>query len=333
MKKLINSPQNAVKEALSGMKAAHPEIIRVEFDPDIIVRKNCPVKGKTAIVSGGGSGHEPMHGGYVGTGMLHAACPGDIFTSPTPDQILAAIKAVDGGSGVLNIVKNYSGDVMNFEMACDLAAEEGIKTESVIINDDVAVKDSLYTQGRRGTGTTVLAEKICGAASERGYSLSQLTQLCREVNAGGRSMGMALTSCTVPAAGKPTFQITDSEMEIGIGIHGEPGWERMILKTAAEITDMMMQAIIDDLPFKKGDRVILMLNGMGGTPLIELYLLYNEVFRIAESRGIIIAEKLIGNYITSLDMQGFSITMLKSDADLLGLWRDPVLTPSLRWGL
>lgn len=333
MKKLINSPDTVVRQSLEGMLSAHSDIIRVEFEPNIITRKDSPVKGKAAIVSGGGSGHEPMHGGFVGRGMLHAACPGDVFTSPTPDQILSAIKAVDGGRGVLCIVKNYSGDVMNFEMASDLASAEGIVTESVIINDDVAVKDSLYTQGRRGVGTTVIAEKICGAASELGYPLAKVADLCRKVNGNGRSMGMALTSCAVPAAGKPTFELSDDEMEIGIGIHGEPGRERMKLKKASEIADMMMQAVISDLPFKSGDNVILMVNGMGGTPLIELYLLYNEVSGIAEKSGIKIARNLTGNYITSLEMQGFSITMVKADNEMISLWDEPVLTPALRWGI
>ncbi len=333
MKKLINLPGLVVSEALQGMQAAHPDLLKVFFDPNYIIRADAPLKGKTALVSGGGSGHEPMHGGFVGHGMLHAACPGDVFTSPAPDQILAAVKAVDGGAGVLNIVKNYSGDVMNFEMAAELASDEGIKTESVVINDDVAVKDSLYTQGRRGVGATVLAEKICGAASERGYDLKKTADICRAVNEASRSMGMALTSCTVPAAGKPTFQISENEMEIGIGIHGEPGRERLPLKKASEITDMMMEAITSDITYKKGDRVILMLNGMGGTPLIELYLLYSEVFKITKSKGILISRKLIGNYITSLEMQGFSITLLKADDEMLGLWDDPVLTPALRWGI
>ncbi|MDX9800520.1 MAG: dihydroxyacetone kinase subunit DhaK [Spirochaetia bacterium] len=333
MKKLINSPDSVVKDSLHGMQSAHPDILKIFFDPDFIIRADAPLKGKTAVVSGGGSGHEPMHGGFVGHGMLHGACPGDVFTSPTPDQILAAVKAVDGGAGVLAIVKNYSGDVMNFEMAAELASDEGIKTASVVINDDVAVKDSLYTQGRRGVGATVFAEKICGAASERGYDLKQITDLCQAVNANSRSMGMSLTSCTVPAAGKPTFQIAENEIEIGIGIHGEPGRERIPLKKASEIAGMMMDAITGDLPFKNKDRVILMLNGMGGTPLIELYLLYNEVFKIAASKGIIISRKLVGNYITSLDMQGFSITLLRVNDEMLKLWDDPVLTPALRWGM
>jgi dihydroxyacetone kinase-like protein len=265
--------------------------------------------------------------------MLDAACPGDVFTSPTPDQMEAATKAVDGGAGVLHIVKNYTGDVMNFEMAAELCQAEGIEVEAVVIDDDVAVQDSLYTAGRRGVGTTVLAEKICGASAERGDDLKTVADLCRKVNANGRSMGMALTSCTVPAAGKPTFDIGEDEMEIGIGIHGEPGRKRMDLKSAAEIVGMMAEAIISDLPYKSGDQVIAMVNGMGGTPLIELYLVYNELNKICEAKGITIARRLVGNFITSLEMAGCSITLLKADDELLELWDAPVHTPGLRWGV
>lgn len=333
MKKLINKPEDVVKESLAGVAAAHSDLVKVHYDPDFVVRADAPVQGKVGIVSGGGSGHEPMHGGLVGMGMLDAACPGDVFTSPTPDQMEAATKAVNGGAGVLHIVKNYTGDVMNFEMAAELGQAEGIEVEAVVIDDDVAVQDSLYTAGRRGVGTTVLAEKICGAAAERGDNLKAVADVCRKVNANGRSMGMALTSCTVPAAGKPTFDIGDDEMEIGIGIHGEPGRKRMKLKTAKEIVEMMAEAVISDLPFSRGDQVIAMVNGMGGTPLIELYLVYNELNRICEAKGITIARRLVGNYITSLEMAGCSITLLKVDAELLGLWDAPVHTPALRWGV
>ncbi|HEX9925461.1 MAG TPA: dihydroxyacetone kinase subunit DhaK [Anaerolineae bacterium] len=333
MKKLINKPEDVVKESLAGVAAAHGDLVKVHYDPDYIVRADGPIEGKVGIVSGGGSGHEPMHGGFVGMGMLDAACPGDVFTSPTPDQMEAATKAVDGGAGVLHIVKNYTGDVMNFEMAAELCQAEGVEVEAVVINDDVAVQDSLYTAGRRGVGITVLAEKICGAAAERGDKLKAVADMCRKVNANGRSMGMALTSCTVPAAGKPTFEIGDDEMEIGIGIHGEPGRERMNLKPASEIVDMMAEAIISDLPYKSGDQVIAMVNGMGGTPLIELYLVYNELNRVCSGKGITIARRLVGNLITSLDMAGCSITLLKADAELLQLWDAPVHTPALRWGV
>ena len=333
MKKLINKPENVVKEALAGMAAAHPDLIKVHFEPNYIVRADAPVQGKVGIVSGGGSGHEPMHGGLVGLGMLDAACPGDVFTSPTPDQMEAATKAVDGGAGVLHIVKNYTGDVMNFEMAAELGQAAGIQVEAVVIDDDVAVQDSLYTAGRRGVGTTVLAEKICGASAERRDNLKKVADICRKVNENGRSMGMALTSCTVPAAGKPTFAIGEDEMEIGIGIHGEPGRERMKLKPAKEIVGMMAEAVISDLPFKRGDQVIVMMNGMGGTPLIELYLAYNELSQICQAKGITIARRLVGNFITSLEMAGCSITMLKADDELLKLWDAPVHTPGLRWGV
>ena len=333
MKKLINDPQNVVVESLAGLAAAHPDILKVHLDPNYVVRADAPVPGKVALVSGGGSGHEPMHAGYVGKGMLDAACPGQVFTSPTPDQIEAATKAVHGGAGVLHIVKNYTGDVMNFEMAAELCQGEGIDVQAVVINDDVAVEDSLYTAGRRGVGTTVLAEKICGAAAERGYDLAHVTDLCRKVNTNGRSMGMALTSCTVPAAGKPTFELSDDEMEMGIGIHGEPGRERMSLTPAHDITTRMAETIMADLPFQRGDSVIAMVNGMGGTPLIELYLVYNELDQICRHKGLTLARRLVGNYITSLEMAGCSITLLKADDELLSLWDAPVLTAGLRWGM
>lgn len=333
MKKLINDPADVVKEELEGVALAHGDLMTVHYDPNFVVRADAPIKGKVGIVSGGGSGHEPMHGGFVGMGMLDAACPGAVFTSPTPDQMLEATKAVDGGAGVLHIVKNYTGDILNFEMAADLAREEGIEVESVVIDDDVAVQDSLYTAGRRGVGTTVLAEKICGAAAEEGRSLKEVADLCRKVNGWGRSMGMALTSCTVPHAGKPTFDLPEDEMEIGIGIHGEPGRVRMALKSADEITAMLMEPIIKDLPFKAGDRVLLFVNGMGGTPLIELYIVYRKAVEILAANGITVARNLIGPYITSLEMAGASITVLKLDDDLLSLWDAPVKTPGMRWGV
>jgi dihydroxyacetone kinase-like protein len=333
MKKLINKPEDVVKEELQGVAAAHPDLVKVYFDPNFVVRADAPVKGKVGVISGGGSGHEPMHGGFVGVGMLDAACPGAVFTSPTPDQMLAATKAVNGGAGVLHIVKNYTGDIMNFEMAAEMAKTEGIEVESVVIDDDVAVQNSLYTAGRRGVGTTVLAEKICGAAAAEGRNLKQVAETCKKVNGWGRSMGMALTSCTVPTAGKPTFDLPEDQMEIGIGIHGEPGRTRMPLKTADEITTMLVEAVIGDLPFKSGDKVIAMVNGMGGTPAIELYVVYNKLHQICQGKGVTIARNLVGNYITSLDMAGCSITLLKADAELLKLWDAPVKTPGLRWGM
>ena len=333
MKKLINKPDDVVKEALAGMAAAHADLLRIDVDLQVIVRADAPISGKVGVISGGGSGHEPMHGGYVGRGMLDAACPGAIFTSPVPDQMLAATKAVNGGAGVLHIVKNYTGDVMNFEMAADLAQADNIPVESVIIDDDVAVQNSLYTAGRRGVGTTVLAEKICGAGAEAGMDLKKVADLCRTVNANGRSMGMALTSCVTPSAGKPTFDLGSDEMEIGVGIHGEPGRVRRKLGTAAEIAELLVNPILDDLPFKSGDSVLAFVNGMGGTPLIELYVMFNEVNRILKSRGITISRHLIGNYITSLEMAGSSVTLLRLDDEMTRLWDAPVLTPALRWGV
>jgi len=357
VKKLINKPEDVVKEELEGLALAYPDIVKVHFEPDFIYRADAPVKGKVALISGGGSGHEPMHGGLVGLGMLHAACPGQVFTSPTPDQMLEAAKMVQSGAGVLYIVKNYTGDVMNFEMAADMARSEGIRVLNILIDDDTAVKDSLYTAGRRGVGTTVLAEKICGAASEKGYDLKKVADLCRKVNINGRSMGMALTSCTVPAAGKPTFDLPEDEMEIGIGIHGEPGRTRMPLKTADEITEMLALAIIEDPaysrtvreldeekgewvdvtledpPFKAGDQVLAFVNSMGGTPAIELAILYRKLHEICEKKGLKIVRNLIGPYITSLEMQGCSITLLKMDDELLELWDAPVKTIGMRWGI
>jgi phosphoenolpyruvate---glycerone phosphotransferase subunit DhaK len=331
MKKLINKPEDVVTDELKGLAAAHPDLVRVDFEHQIVVRADAPVVGKVGIISGGGSGHEPMHGGFVGRGMLDAACPGAVFTSPVPDQMLAATKAVDGGAGVLHIVKNYTGDVLNFEMAAELAQSEGIKVASVTIDDDVAVKDSLYTAGRRGVGATVLAEKITGAAAAAGAPLERVEQLCRKVNANARSMGMALTSCVVPAAGKPTFDLPDDEMEIGIGIHGEPGRTRVKLAPAADIANMLLSPILEDLPFRSGDQVLAFVNGMGGTPTIELYVMFNEVAGLLRSRNIAIARSLVGSYITSLDMAGCSITLLKLDDELTQLWDAPVHTPALRW--
>jgi dihydroxyacetone kinase-like protein len=333
MKKLINDPENVVREELAGVTLAHPDLVKVNVDPHYVVRADAPVQGKVALVSGGGSGHEPMHGGFVGRGMLDAACPGEVFTSPTPDQMEAATKAVDGGAGVVHIVKNYTGDVMNFEMAAELCRSEGTDVESVLVDDDVAVQDSLYTAGRRGVGTTVLMEKIGGAAAEERRPLKEVADVCRKVNDNGRSMGMALTSCTVPAAGKPTFELGDDEMEIGIGIHGEPGRERMKVKPVHEIVELMATPIVEDLPFASGDRVLAFVNGMGGTPLIELYVVFNELAAFLDGRGITIGRNLIGSYITSLEMQGCSITLLKLDDELTALWDAPVQTPALRWGV
>ena len=333
MKKLINSPASVVRDALAGMAAAHSDLLRVAYDPDIVVRIDAPAPGKVGVLSGGGSGHEPMHAGFVGRGMLDAACPGPIFTSPVPDQILAATRAIDGGAGVLYIVKNYTGDVINFEMAAELAQAEGIEVATVVINDDVAVKDSLFTAGRRGVGTTVLAERIAGAAAEAGWSLTEAQRVCAKVNGLGRSMGMALTSCTVPAAGRPTFALGDDEIEIGIGIHGEPGRRRTKTAPASEVVAMLSDAILDDLPIAAGEEVLVFVNGMGGTPLLELYVVYYELERYLAERGLRIERRLIGNYMTALDMAGCSITLLRLDAELKELWDTPVRTAALCWGM
>ncbi len=354
MKKLINSVDQVVVEQLQGMAVAHPEL-RVNFSPHYICRAE---KGdKVAIVSGGGSGHEPMHGGFVGYGMLDGACPGEVFTSPTPDQMYECAKAVNNGKGVLFLVKNYTGDVMNFEMAAELAAAEGIPIQSILVDDDVAVKDSLYTAGRRGVGLTVLMEKIVGAAAEAGYDLDACADLARKINLNGRSMGMALTSCTVPAAGKPTFALDEDEIEIGIGIHGEPGIQRSTMKPVDEITDILVTQILEDKEYtrtvrewnrdsntwvdkqlvdadlKSGDEVIAFVNSMGGTPLSELYAVYRRLYALCTKKNIKIVRNLIGPYITSLEMQGFSITLLKVNKEILKFWDAPVKTPGLRWGI
>lgn len=357
MKKLINAVENVVKEQLEGMAVAHPDALKVNFDPKYVYRVDAPVAGKVAVISGGGSGHEPMHGGFVGMGMLDGACPGEVFTSPTPDQMYECAKVVNSGAGVLFLVKNYTGDVLNFETAAELAHADGIPVQNILIDDDVAVKDSLYTAGRRGVGTTVLCEKVVGAAAEAGYSLDQCADLARKVNQYGRSMGMALTSCTVPAAGRPTFELGETEMEIGIGIHGEPGQKRMPLQSADDVTTMMVNEILDDgpytrtvrewnretgewydlkltdAPFQVGDQVVAFVNSMGGTPVSELYAIYRKMAEICAARGITIVRNLIGPYITSLEMQGFSITLLKADEEILKFWDAPVNTPGLRWGV
>ena len=333
MKKLIDSVDTVVADALAGMAAAHPHQLEVDLDNHVVYRRNRKDEGKVAIISGGGSGHEPLHGGFVGTGMLDAACAGEIFTSPVPDQIVAATTAVDRGAGVLHIVKNYTGDVMNFEMAAEIVdMESGIKVATVVTNDDVAVEDSLYTAGRRGVGITVLVEKIAGAAAEEGRSLEEVAQVAARVNDAGRSMGMALTSCTVPANGKPSFDLPEDEMEIGIGIHGEPGRHREGIAPAKEVAAQLIEPILAELPEGDGHGVIAMLNGMGATPLLELYLMYGHVARLLDRAGITVERSLVGNYITSLDMAGCSLTLLRADAEMLRLWDAPVLTPGLRWG-
>ena len=332
MKKLINDPADVVSEALAGIEAAHPGL-RVDHANKVIYRGDAPRPGKVGLISGGGSGHEPLHGGFVGLGMLDAACAGEVFTSPVPDQMLAATKLVDGGAGVLHVVKNYTGDVLNFEMAAELAeAETGVRVVSVITDDDVAVQDSTWTAGRRGVGVTVLLEKIAGAAAEQGRSLDEVADVARRVDELGRSMGLALTSCTVPAVGHPTFELGEKEMELGVGIHGEPGRERIPIAPARDIAAMLVEPILEDLPFRSGDGVVCFVNGLGGTPLIELYVVFKEVARILAGRGVQISRSLVGPYITSLDMAGTSVTLLSVDDELLSLWDAPVRTPALRWG-
>jgi len=330
MKKLINSPDTVLADALRGVAAAHPDL-SVDLENRLVV-STAPREGRVALISGGGTGHEPLHSGFVGAGMLDAACAGEIFTSPTPDQMLAAAQAVDSGAGVLFIVKNYTGDVLNFEMAAELAADEGIQTASVVVADDVAVQDSTWTAGRRGVGTTVIVEKIAGAAAAEGKSLAEVTAIAEKVSSAGRSMGVALTSCTVPAVGHPSFDLPDDEMEVGVGIHGEPGRKRVPLENAHDIARDLVTAITDDADFT-GAPVIVLLSGLGGTPLIELYVIYADIAEALAEHGIEVARVLVGDYITSLDMAGCSLTLVKADDELLRLWDAPVNTTALRWGV
>ena len=329
MKKLINDPDSVLTDALVGVAAAYPGL-NVDVEERFITRAGGPKPGKVSLVSGGGSGHEPLHGGYVGYGMLDAACPGEVFTSPVPDQILAATKAVDGGAGVLHVVKNYTGDVLNFQLAAELAADEGVQVESVLVNDDVAVENSTFTAGRRGTGATVFVEKIAGAAAERGADLAATAAVAKEVNDRSRSFGVALTSNIIPAAGKPGFELGDNEIELGVGIHGEPGRRRADMMTAREIVDVALEAINADMPLS--GETLVMVNGMGGTPLIELYVVYAAVAEWLAQHGVTIARDLVGNYITSLEMAGCSITVCRLTSELTELWDAPVETPGLRWG-
>ena len=304
MKKLINDPRAVVDESVDGFGLAHANLVAVNADPRFIIRKDAPVAGKVGLVSGGGSGHEPLHAGFVGMGMLDAAVPGAVFTSPTPDQILPATQAVDSGAGVVQIVKNYTGDVLNFETAAELAEAEGVQVRTVLVNDDVAVEDSLYTAGRRGVGGTVLVEKIAGAAAERGDSLDEVAAIGARVNSNVRTMGVAVSACTVPHAGTPSFDLADNEIEIGIGIHGEPGRHKIPLENADTITDMLLEPVLSDLGIAAGDKVLLFVNGMGGTPLSELYIVFRRAARVIADRGATVERSLVGNYITALEMQG-----------------------------
>ncbi|HWA44216.1 MAG TPA: dihydroxyacetone kinase subunit DhaK [Hypericibacter adhaerens] len=330
MKKFINAVDRVLTESLRGFGAAHSDIVRVQMEPTFVARADAPVKGKVALISGGGSGHEPLHAGFVGRGMLDAACPGQVFTSCTPDQMAAAAQAVDGGAGVLFIVKNYAGDVMNFEMAADMI---GGDQATVITNDDVAVEDSTYTTGRRGVAGTVVVEKMVGAAADKGADLAACKALGERVNKATRSMGVALTSCTVPAAGRPTFQLGEDEIEMGVGIHGEPGRKRVKLESADAIANTLMHAIETDLKPKAGAPALLLVNGFGGTPLMELYLMYDAARRYCEGRNIKVARSLVGNYTTSLEMAGCSLTLTALDDELTKLWDHPVRTAALRWGV
>ncbi|KQX49882.1 MULTISPECIES: dihydroxyacetone kinase subunit DhaK [unclassified Streptomyces] len=329
MRMLINVPETVVADALRGMAAAHPELT-VDVERRVVTRRDAPVAGKVALVSGGGSGHEPLHAGFVGPGMLDAACPGEIFTSPVPDQMVRAAAAVDSGAGVLFVVKNYTGDVLNFDMAMELAEDEGIQVAKVLVDDDVAVTDSLYTAGRRGTGATLFIEKIAGAAAEEGAPLERVESIARRVNERSRSFGVALAACTTPAKGSPTFDLPEGELELGVGIHGEPGRERRPMMTSREIADFAVDAVLSDL--RPSGPVIALVNGMGATPLLELYGYNAEVQRVLGERGVPVARTLVGNYVTSLDMAGCSVTLCEVDEELLRLWDAPVRTPALRWG-
>jgi dihydroxyacetone kinase-like protein len=333
MRKFLNDPEQLVKEALVGVELAHSDLLRFDRENQLLISKSAPRQGKVALISGGGSGHEPLHGGFVGVGMLDAACAGEVFTSPVPDQMLAATKAVDGGAGVVHIVKNYTGDVLNFKMAADEAADDGIKVEAVVMDDDVAVQDSLYTAGRRGVGATVLAEKIAGAAAARGDDLAAVAGIVRHVNERARSFGIALSSCTPPASGKPIFDLPEGEMEVGIGIHGEPGRRRAPLGTASEIAELMVEAVMSDLKAASGANLLVFLNGMGGTPQIELYLMFAEVAARLSKAGYKTTRSLVGSYITSLEMAGASLTVLELSDATTALWDAPVNTPALRWGV
>lgn len=333
MKKLINDPRAMVDESVDGFGMAHAELVTVNAEPRFIIRRDAPVAGKVGLVSGGGSGHEPLHAGFVGPGMLDAAVPGAVFTSPTPDQILPATQAADSGAGVVHIVKNYTGDVLNFETAAELAGAEGVQVRTVLVNDDVAVEDSLYTAGRRGVGGTVLVEKIAGAAAERGDNLDEVAAIGDRVNTNVRSMGVALSACTVPHAGSPSFDLEENEVEIGIGIHGEPGRHKIPLENADAITDRLLEPVLGDLGIAAGDKVLLFVNGMGGTPLSELYIVYRRAAAVIADWGATVERSLVGNYITALEMQGCSISVLRLDDELTGLWDAPVHTAALRWGV
>ncbi len=329
MKKLINKPENVEVEMLEGMEFAHSDLLRKLDGFNVLVRAN-KKQDKVALVSGGGSGHEPAHGGYVGTGMLDGAVAGAMFTSPTPDQVFEAVKAVDAGKGVLLVIKNYTGDILNFEMAADMAEMEGIKVDKVVVNDDVAVENSLYTTGRRGVAGTVFIHKIAGAMAERGAELDEVKRVAEKAIANVRTMGVALTPCTVPAAGKPGFELAEDEMEVGLGIHGEPGTHRAKIMPADEIVDLLLGKIFEDMPVESGEKVAVMVNGCGGTPVSELYILNRRVAQVMKEKGIEVRKTLVGNFMTSIEMQGGAISVLKLDDELEGLLKDPADTVGLK---
>ncbi|AUS79872.1 dihydroxyacetone kinase subunit DhaK [Actinoalloteichus sp. AHMU CJ021] len=332
MKKILNDPSTVVTDALRGLALAHPELLRVSTDPAVVTRVEPTPPGAVAVVSGGGSGHEPLHSGFVGPGMLAAACPGPVFTSPTPDQVVAAVREVEAGGGALLVVKNYTGDVLNFETAAELLEAEGVEVRTVVVDDDVAVTDSSFTAGRRGVGGTVLVEKIVGAAAARGDSLDRCAEIAGRVNSQVRSMGLALSPCVVPHVGRPSFELGEDEIEIGIGIHGEPGRERIPLEPADGLVRRLLEPVLDDLPFASGDEVLLFTNSMGGTPPLELYLAHGIAERLLDERGIRVRRSLVGPYVTSLEMRGISVSVLRLDDELTALWDAPVRTTALNWG-
>ena len=331
VKKLINDPSAVVADALAGVEAVHGDMLTVHRDPDFIVRADAPVSGKVAIVSGGGSGHEPLHSGFVGPGMLDAAVPGAVFASPSVGQIHAAAMAVGTEAGVLFVVKNYTGDRLNFGMAAEMLTAMGIPNEIVVVDDDVAVEDSTHTAGRRGTGATVFVEKIAGAAAEKGASLEEVTRIAKKVNENAGSMGLALSPAIVPEAGVPNFELTENEVELGVGIHGEPGRERVALESAKSLLTRLADAVAVDVPIASGDKVLALVNGLGATPLIELYVIAGDLAEYCAANNITIERSLVGSYVTSLEMAGFTVTMVKADDELLELWDAPVNTPALRW--
>jgi phosphoenolpyruvate---glycerone phosphotransferase subunit DhaK len=328
MQKLINDPADAVTESLHGLQLAHPQLLQVHFDPPMVLRADAPIQGKVAIVSGSGSGHEPLNVGYVGKGMLDAACPGAIFTSPTPDQYLAATRAVYGNAGALYVVKNYMGGVLNTDVAVELARDEGFDIATVLVNDDVAVEKAA---NRRGMGAAVLVEKIAGAAAEAGHSLEAVTAIAHRVVQQARSMGVALSSCTAPNLGRPTFYLPPHHMELGVGIHGEAGRHRLPLDRADNIVEQLAEAILVDLTLRPGDEVLALVSGLGGTPLQELYIVFHHLHHLLTSAGLVVARQLVGNYVTSLDMAGCMVTLLRLDPDLKAFWDAPVHTPALSW--